>query len=440
MNAPPGIVVVGAGLAGLAAAARLRACGADVRVIDPEPPGGKARTLTRDAWRYERGPHSFTHRADALFALAHDLGVADRVVKLGKIASARYLVRGGRLRKVGPFSGAIRLGEMWGVLRGLFRHLPIGVDETVREVLAARFGESFADGPGDAMLNGIWASSPAEVAMEAAFPALTAAIRAKGSVWAAVRSLPRGRPSGTYGFPEGLGVLGDAAQASLGERAFCACQAQRLEARGGGWLIETTAGEVHADAVVIATDATSAATLLAGVAPVAAERLREIRYAPLAVAHWLSADSALPHGFGWLAPHGENRGVLGTIFVSDVFPSRAPSGQRAFATMLGGTRRPEDAALDLQAVRGRIEVEHRELTGHAVTLSDLQVVRHARAVTVPGPGHVARVATIRGSLPAGLHVAGSWCGAGAMNDAVLAGQVAASELWRSCAPGSAHAT
>ena len=74
-------LVVGAGMAGLAAALHLRDAGVDVTVVDPAGAGGKAGSLEpAPGWRIETGPHTFTHRAEPVFRLAARLGMADREV------------------------------------------------------------------------------------------------------------------------------------------------------------------------------------------------------------------------------------------------------------------------------------------------------------------------------------------------------------------------
>ncbi len=428
MSTAPTIVIIGAGIAGIAAAVRLNSLGATVRIIDPEPAGGKAHTLVRDGWRIEVGPHSFTSRAESMFELASELGIGDKVIKLGAAASNRYIVSRGRLVKAGPM--ALSLAEIWGVASGMFRRGDVPAGMSVREFLAGRFGEAFADGPGDAMLTGIWAASPAEVEMETAFPALTAAVRAHGSVFAAVRSLPKGRPSGTYAFDEGMGAIAEAARAKLGAGSFMTEEVGRIRRDQAGWLVETREKLQRADGILVATHAPTAARLLADLVPDAADGLTGLRYSPLAVAHWIAPDAAFPRGFGWLSPFREARPMLGTLFSSDIFPGRAPAGMRAFTSMFGGTRRPDDATLDAQAITQRLKDEHRALTGKEVTVADLQVMRHPRAVPIPEPGHARRVEAILGTLPPGLALAGAWCGCGAMNDAAAAGFVAADRLWR----------
>ena len=51
-------VVVGGGIAGLAAAQLLRRAGVSVMVLDPQPLGGRARTDERSGFLFNRGPHA----------------------------------------------------------------------------------------------------------------------------------------------------------------------------------------------------------------------------------------------------------------------------------------------------------------------------------------------------------------------------------------------
>ncbi|MES2640148.1 MAG: protoporphyrinogen oxidase [Myxococcota bacterium] len=443
------VAVIGAGLAGLSAAVYLRRAGLTVRVYDPAPPGGKARTIEpAPGWRVEWGPHSFTSRAYALFDLAEVLGLGDRAVRLGEAAGARYLVRGGRLRRA-PFGGAIGLGEGIGLLRGLFRRVADVPGESIQAWVARRFGSAFAAGPLDAMMTGIWASDPATIEMDSAFPTVSALVRTEGTVFRALRELRRlseglraagaARTAGTWGFPRGMGELADAARVYLGADTFRAQPVTRvaLGPEGQGYTVTTQRGVTPCRAVVIATEAPAAARLLADLAPAASAALGEVTYAPLAVAHWLARDAAFPRGFGYLAPSEEKREVLGAIFVSDLYPDRAPPGFRAFATMLGGSRNPGDLDLHVDEVKRRLADEHLMLTGRPVTITGLHVVRHPHAVAPPRPGHADRVARIVAALPTGICVAGSWCGAGAMDDAVRAGREAAQALAAMGASGKA---
>lgn len=427
------VVVVGAGLAGLSAALRLPGA----VVFDPAPLGGKARSeKPRPDWSFEWGPWSFTHRADPLFELCAELGVTVR--PLG--AHARYLVVGDRLRKAGP--GVLSWGALGELLTGLFRAprfaaaeepsqaelqvggggLPEGC--TVAELTRAAFGPQVLREAVVPMLHGIYAAPPELVEVAAAFPNLAAGLAGASSPYAAFRRMPPStRASGTYVVEGGIGALTQAMarRLSIEPRVVNTIQSDQA-----GFRLDTDRGPVLARRVVVATDATDAARLLSDVAPQAAAAAARVQYAPLLVAHWLSRDAAFPRGFGWLC--GPGQGVLGTVHAGDMMPERNPPGSRSFATMMGGVSSPDDLSLTPDQVAERIRAVHLRLTGRPVTLDALEVVRHPRAVAIPGRGHLGRIEALHQALPAGLAVAGAWCSSGAMPDAVRAGWAAAGRL------------
>lgn len=57
-NTADQVVIAGAGLAGLAAAATAARAGARVLILDEKAPGGRARTDEQDGFRFNRGPHA----------------------------------------------------------------------------------------------------------------------------------------------------------------------------------------------------------------------------------------------------------------------------------------------------------------------------------------------------------------------------------------------
>lgn len=411
------VVVVGGGLAGLTAAIAANDVGHAVTLVDEAELGGKAQTIeAAPGWRVERGPHSFTGRADALRGLVDRLGLGARVEPTAPAARSRFLVRGGALVRAGP-----GLLASWAVISGMFKRVEDADDASVWDWFAARLGPAFADGPLGAMCAGIWATDPRRVEMAAGFPTIHALVRQQGSIAGAALARERSA-TGTFTVHGGLGAIAGAARAALGPSRVHGGRVSGVRRAGASWIVTVDAVEIPADHVIVACDAGRAGDLLAGVAPAACAALAEVEYAPLLVAHWLAKDARYPAGFGFLAEPASRIGSLGTLFVSDALPGRAPAGSRSFASMFADPRATDDEA------RATVEAEHEALTGARVTLDGLHVIRHPRAVALPAPGHAARVARVRAGLPAGLHVAGSYLGGGAMDDAVRSGTVAAGEL------------
>ena len=121
------VIVVGAGLAGLATAATAAGAGASVLVLDGQPPGGRARTDELSGYRLNRGAHAF-YRGGAGRGVLERLGVSvrgdspildgarvrrgDRVGALGLrpagIARSRMLTTGDKARIARVFAGVPR--------------------------------------------------------------------------------------------------------------------------------------------------------------------------------------------------------------------------------------------------------------------------------------------------------------------------------------------
>ena len=119
---------------------------------------------------------------------------------------------------------------------------------------------------------------------------------------------------------------------------------------------------VPAEAVVIATPAYAAGSILDNLAPEAAELLRAIPYSAVSVVHFGLDTATAGHdlnGFGFLIPHSEGRKILGSLWSSSIFPNRAPDGRALVTTMIGGARDPRTPLLDDEAltkvVRGELQ-------------------------------------------------------------------------------------
>jgi len=91
------VVVVGAGIAGLAAARELAAAGLTPLVVDPnERPGGVMQTDSIDGYRVETGPNTFQAKPPlCAFATRHDLW--SELLQAQPESRKRWILRGDRL-------------------------------------------------------------------------------------------------------------------------------------------------------------------------------------------------------------------------------------------------------------------------------------------------------------------------------------------------------
>jgi hypothetical protein len=293
---------------------------------------------------------------------------------------------------------------------------------------------------------GVFAGDPEQLSLRAAFPKL-AALEAEGGLvrGSALRMLRRalgqeerrgeGRPR--LSAPQGgMSALVDALAREIGPRLRLGRPAVAVEVEAGGRaraLRFADGGREPYDLVVLATPAPAAARLVSDASRELARLLDSIPYAPVAAVH-LGYRRAELHtadvdggdrldGFGFLVARGEEMRILGAVFESVIWPSRAPDGHVLIRCILGGTRDPAVLELDDRAL---IEHAHRDLE-RALGLGALPVHRHVvRAIAQYTLGHIDRVARAEELAdPLGVVLAGaSYHGVAVNACAADAGRVA----------------
>lgn len=454
------IAVVGGGIAGLAAAHRLveRFGDADVSVLEADGRvGGVLRSVSEDGWVHEYAANAFLSGApDGAVALCHELGVA--VEEASAAAKRRWIWIDGALRALpgGPLD-AIRtpllswrgkLRVLTEPLRGT-RALGPDADESIYDFAARRLGPEVARAIVAPFVTGIFAGDARNVSVVAGFPKL-AALEADGGLLrgglAAMRKARAAREAA------GGGAKRKRAPSRLtapvgGVEALAAALADRLgrRVRTGARVTGVTpvAADVEVDigggapqrfdAVVLALPATAAAPLV-GAVPDLAPRLAEVEYAPVAVAYlgFRRADLAHPlDGFGFLVAQGEALPILGAVFESVLWSSRAPDGHVLIRCIIGGTREPaavgeDDAAL---IARGRAALAQ----GFGITAAPVHthVVRQRHGVAQYRVGHARRVADADAIARAHrLVLAGSGYHGVAVNDCIADARRVVAEVER----------
>ncbi|MGW7408089.1 protoporphyrinogen oxidase [Streptomyces sp. NPDC054833] len=334
------VVVIGAGIAGLAAAHRLLERGARVTVLEAgRRLGGKLRSGEIEGVRVDLGAESMLARRPEAVGLAREVGLGDRL-RPPATAAASIWTRGAlRPMPKGHVMGVPGTASaLSGVLsdEGLARierdaDLPrteVGEDVAVGEYVAARLGREVVDRLVEPLLGGVYAGDAYRISMRSAVPQLFQAAQTHDSLTEAVREIQAKAAAGGQTGPVFMGIEG-------GVGALPLAVAESVTARGGeiltsrpatelrrdaagGWRV--TAGDrvLHADAVVVAVPAPAAADLLAAESPGAAAELRAVEYASMALITlaYRRSEIALPDGSGFLVPPVDGRTVKASTFAS----------------------------------------------------------------------------------------------------------------------------
>jgi oxygen-dependent protoporphyrinogen oxidase len=444
----PQVVIVGAGISGLALAYQLHRLvpQAKLTILEEQArPGGTIWTERREGFQVEIGPNGFLDSKPSTLSLCQALGLGDRLLAASEQAGRnRYLFLGGKLRLLPNSLASFLTSDVlsWrgklGVIAERFRAAQQhGVDETIDCFVRRRAGREAAEVLADAFVTGIHAGDPTLLSVRAAFPRLPALEAEFGSVlkgFAAVASRRRAeaaatgqpceRPGRMWSFRDGLRLLVETLRDRLADSLHCGIPVRRLERAGRrpAWLVYDEGRDGWpADAVALACPAPQQAQILADLDAPLSSQVAAIAYNRVAVVGlgYRSADVPSPiDGFGFLTPQRTRRDLLGVQWCSSIFPDRSPPGRVLLRAMCGGWNRPEivgwDDARLLQAVR----VELHATMGITAAPIFHHIVRWEQAIPQYHLGHLDRVAAIEAAAArhAGLFLVGNAYHGIALND------------------------
>jgi oxygen-dependent protoporphyrinogen oxidase len=449
MSAPEvGAVVAGAGIAGLAAALEMQHAGLEVLVVDAsDRPGGVMRTDHVSGYVIERGPNTTVVKAPMLEFL-RALGADQQLLAARPASRLRFIYHGDELVRV-PTSPAALLRTPLLTARGKLRLLaePFirrgnAAEESVAEFISRRFGAEAVSGLVGPFLTGVYAGDERELGAAAVFPTLVELERSAGSISLGLLGrVLRSRRSrglrGSHSAVEGLGPFARGLAERLVEPAALETRVTGIRREANGWmvLISGPAGErrLRAARVVLAVPADQAAEILRGVSTELAEILEAIEYAPV-VGVPLGVDPEQVRekieGFGFLVPRQASVQTLGCLFMSQLFPTRAPAGRELLQCILGGERWPEAFDLPDDVIIKQLHSDLDRILGLREEPRTLGVTRWRRAIPQPRRNHMAQMARARrllAELP-GLALAGAYLGGISVSDSLESGLRAARDL------------
>jgi oxygen-dependent protoporphyrinogen oxidase len=425
------IVIVGGGISGLALAHWLKQRGSPFVLLESRAQlGGNVGTVERDGFLLETGPNAFLDREPAMRRLISELGLESQQVVAEPAAKARWVFLKGKLRQAPSSPQSLLLGNFLPkrtLLRAALEPLsrpPPGDDETLGDFTRRHFGSAAAPLM-DAVQTGTYAGDLERLSAHAAFPQLAGLERSHRSLLVAMARKARagGRPakSALCTFKDGLGTLISALHRSVEKEVHTGAEVTALAKSGDGWNVATRSGaSFQASSVVLTTPAFRSAELLRPLDGRLAAELDAIPYAPVAVVHLGFARPPSRPGFGLIVPAAQRRPVLGVIFVSSLFPWRAPADAALYTCIMGGALRPEVAAWPEEQLVGVAQDELRRLLGVDAAPRLASVVRWPRGIPQYNVGHSARLARLDAALTRwpGLHLGGNAYRGVGVNDCV----------------------
>jgi oxygen-dependent protoporphyrinogen oxidase len=429
------VAVVGGGIAGLAAAWRLRELlpEADIVVLEASPAvGGKLRVEHVAGIPVDVGAEAMLARRPEAVELARAAGLGqDLIVPLTTAAAVRA---GGANHPLpartmlGIPSDVSALRESGVLSQGALQRVaaepelpplpPVVEDVAVGAIVRARLGNEVTDRLVEPLLGGVYAGRADHLSLRATMPALSARLGEGGSLVEAARAVTdvgSRAPSDEPVFAAIAGGVGRLPQALAGSGRFAVRASTTVrEIIGTDGAFHLICGAlpapevVEAEAVVVATPPSKAAQLLRGVAPAAAADLREVETANLAIVTFAFDAIGLPQGSGLLVGIGEGFAVKAVTLSSQKWPM-STGGLVLLRASVGRAGDHRALQRDDAGLIALVRHELRALVGVAEEPVDALVTRWGGGLPQYAVGHVERVQRIRAAVARvpGLAVCGA---------------------------------
>ncbi len=415
------IVIVGAGISGLAAAWYLKQTGLPLEITileKSERAGGWLHTDHTTGFHFEKGPRTFkVNKSPSTMRLIAELNLQDELVWSEARPHHRYLWLNGELHRfpTNPISflfSPLTKGFMRAAFAEWEKPAQLG-DETVWEFVMRRFNYDVARLFFDPMVVGIFGGDIRKISMHACFPKLKLWEEQYGSItkgfwtqWKVNRHCSKfssdipGLPlSAVFSFKKGIEQLVHALVTKTDARMHFNQNVLDIKRKGEQYEVRTHNNVYTADVIFSALPVYDTAKLFEPHVTDLASELQKVPSAGIAVINFGYDRSLLPvQGFGYLTPTYSYEDILGCIFDSSVFPQLNRRREETRLTIkIEETGKSEDWYIN-SALRGI-----RRHLGISQIPTAMTFKRTVRAIPQYGVGHLEKMTELKTSFQRRLH-------------------------------------
>ena len=365
MNKEKEIVIIGAGITGLATAHWLRKDGYNVTIIEANSEvGGSMVSEKENGYLIDFGPNSGLETSPLIKVLVDDLNLGEQFIYGNKAGNKRYILRDDKLHvlptsmkdflstKLFSVKAKLRLG-----LEPFIGKSEDGYNQSISEFVTRRLGREFLDYAINPFVAGVYAGNPDKLSVKSAFPKLYRLEEIyggliKGTIKGARERKKSGEESkqsaAMFSFIDGMVTLPKAIHSELGDNVLLNSKVTSVHKLNDKYQItyrqNNSELSLEADLVISTAPAYITSKIFNTLDSELVSHLDSIYYPPVMVLYlgYDKKDIGQPlDGFGYLIPSKEKKIYLGALWSSVIFDNRAPEGKASFTLFVGGARSPE---------------------------------------------------------------------------------------------------
>ncbi|UCH84830.1 MAG: protoporphyrinogen oxidase, partial [Candidatus Latescibacterota bacterium] len=249
------IVIIGAGISGLATAHFLMQHGFETVVLEKnQHAGGTIRTEKVDGFIVEHGPNSALDTTPLFHEVFEAVGVQNSLEYANEKSKNRYIVRNGRLNNLPMNPIAFLRTPLFSMSSKLrlmkepfVRPSDPDTDETLADFVRRRLGGEFLDYAVNPFVAGVYAGDPEQLSLSNSFPKLRALEQdygslIKGAIKGARERKRRGSASKQtarmFSFRSGMCEMTNALASSLAGRVLTGVRIDSIDRDSSGYAVE----------------------------------------------------------------------------------------------------------------------------------------------------------------------------------------------------------
>ncbi len=365
MNTEKKILVIGAGITGLATAHWLNKDGYNVTIVEAKSKvGGSMVTEKENGYLIDFGPNSGLETSPLIKILVEDLNLKEQFIYGNKEGNKRYILKNDELQalpmnpkdflstKLFSTKAKLRLA-----LEPFVGKSKDGYYQSISEFVTRRLGREFLDYAINPFVAGVYAGNPDKLSVKSAFPKLYRLEELyggliKGTIKGARERKKSGEKSkqdaAMFSFVDGMVTLPKAIHSEFGDKVLLNSSVISVDKINDKFEItynqNGTQTKLEADLVISTAPSYITSKIFSNFDSELSNHLSKIYYPPVMVLYlgYDKKDIGQPlDGFGFLIPSKEKKNFLGALWSSVIFDNRAPEGKAAFTLFIGGARSPE---------------------------------------------------------------------------------------------------